>query len=160
MQRQTGLLRWRRTLRRTAGRRRSWMPLEYEVLCIIEHKANLHQLTLGYAFVTLLPGRVNLRGGSMLRQTSGRGLDTNEDAAGCLRPYRWTGLITLCIVLAGVTCRSAVAATLCVNPGGTSGCFSTIGAAVAAASARDNIKVGPGTYKEDVVIGKSISLIG
>ena len=96
----------------------------------------------------------------MLRQTSGRGLDTNEDAAGCLRPYRWTGLITLCIVLAGVTCRSAVAATLCVNPGGTSGCFSTIGAAVAAASARDNIKVGPGTYKEDVVIGKSISLIG
>ena len=48
------------------------------------------------------------------------------------------------------------AATLCVNPGGTSGCKSTISAAVTAANAGDVIQVWPGTYKEDVVITKSL----
>jgi nitrous oxidase accessory protein NosD len=52
------------------------------------------------------------------------------------------------------------AATLCVNPGGTSGCKSTISAAVAAASPGDTIQVRSGTYKEDVVITESIALIG
>jgi len=51
------------------------------------------------------------------------------------------------------------AATLCVNPGGTSGCKSTISAAVAAATARDTIEVAQGTYKEQVVITKSLSLV-
>jgi nitrous oxidase accessory protein NosD len=51
------------------------------------------------------------------------------------------------------------AATLCVNPGGTSGCKGSITAAVAAASPGDIIKVWPGTYKEDVVITKSLSLL-
>jgi len=50
----------------------------------------------------------------------------------------------------------AVAATLCVKPGGKAGCFSTIGAAVAAASPGSTINVGPGTYEEDVVLGKSL----
>src|ERR1700733_2483713 len=54
----------------------------------------------------------------------------------------------------------AFAASSCVRPGGGGGCFSTIGAAVAAASPGSTIKVGPGTYKETVVIGKSLSLIG
>ena len=54
----------------------------------------------------------------------------------------------------------AFAASSCVKPGGGGGCFSTIGAAVAAASPGSTIKVGPGTYKETVVIGKSLSLIG
>ncbi len=54
----------------------------------------------------------------------------------------------------------AIASTLCVKPGGKAGCFSTIGAAVAAASPGSTINVGPGTYKEDVVLGKSLSLIG
>ena len=53
----------------------------------------------------------------------------------------------------------AAAATLCVNPG-KSGCFSTITAAVAAASPGDTIQVAQGKYLEDVVIGKSLSLIG
>jgi parallel beta-helix repeat protein len=55
----------------------------------------------------------------------------------------------------------AAAATLCVNPG-KSGCFKTITAAVAAASAGDTIQVAPGTYVEgDIKIGKpSLSLIG
>jgi nitrous oxidase accessory protein NosD len=52
------------------------------------------------------------------------------------------------------------AATLCVNPGGTSGCKSTIGAAVAAASPGDTVLVAPGTYKEDVVITQPIALLG
>ncbi len=56
--------------------------------------------------------------------------------------------------------QSAFAATGCVNPGGTSGCQSSIGAAVAAAAAGDTILVAPGVYKEDVIITKSISLLG
>jgi Right handed beta helix region len=52
------------------------------------------------------------------------------------------------------------AATLCVNPGGTGGCFSTITAAVAAASPNDTVNVAAGTYAEDVVIGKALSLVG
>lgn len=54
----------------------------------------------------------------------------------------------------------ANAATLCVNPGGTSGCKSSITAAVNAASAGDTIRIAPGTYKEDVVIKQAVSLIG
>ena len=53
-----------------------------------------------------------------------------------------------------------LAASLCVAPGGTGGCYATISAAVAAASPGSIIKVWPGTYKEDVVIGKSLSLLG
>ena len=51
------------------------------------------------------------------------------------------------------------AATICVNPGGTSGCKSTISAAVAAASPGDLIQVSQGTYKEAVVITKALSLV-
>jgi parallel beta-helix repeat protein len=50
--------------------------------------------------------------------------------------------------------------TLCVNPGGTGGCYSTIQAAVSAAAANDTINVAAGTYTEDVTIGKSLSLVG
>jgi len=59
-----------------------------------------------------------------------------------------------------IAVQPALAATFCVNPGGTSGCLKTIGAAIAAASANDTINVAPGTYAEDVVIGKPLSLIG
>ncbi len=52
------------------------------------------------------------------------------------------------------------AATLCVNPTGSSGCKTTIGAAVSAASAGDTVQVAAGTYKEDVTIGVPLSLIG
>jgi parallel beta-helix repeat protein len=64
------------------------------------------------------------------------------------------------VVLLAGTSSSAGAATLCVNPGGTGGCSATIGAAVAAANPGDTIQVGPGKYFEDVLIGKSLSLIG
>jgi nitrous oxidase accessory protein NosD len=52
-----------------------------------------------------------------------------------------------------------MAATLCVNTGGSGSCKSTISAAVAAAAPGDTIRVAPGTYKEDVVITKSLSLV-
>lgn len=55
---------------------------------------------------------------------------------------------------------SASAATLCVNPGGTSGCMATISAAVAAAAPGDTVAIAPGTYKDDIVIMKAISLVG
>ena len=58
------------------------------------------------------------------------------------------------------TFGDAVAATLCVNPRASSGCMATIGAAVAAASPGDTIQVARGTYKEDVTITKSLSLVG
>ncbi len=54
---------------------------------------------------------------------------------------------------------SSVAATLCVNPGGKHGCLSSISAAVTAASPGDTIRVAEGTYKEQVVITKSLSLV-
>lgn len=64
-------------------------------------------------------------------------------------------------ILIAAVCQPALAANKsCVNPGGKGGCFSTIGAAVAATSPGGTINVAPGTYKEAVVIGKSLSLIG
>ena len=57
------------------------------------------------------------------------------------------------------TAPPLTAATLCVNPSGTGGCKSTISAAVTAASAGDIIQVASGTYKEDVILMKSVSLV-
>jgi hypothetical protein len=54
----------------------------------------------------------------------------------------------------------AVAATLCVNPAGSGGCYASIQSAVSHAAAYDVIKVGPGTYKEGVVIAIPLSLLG
>ena len=54
----------------------------------------------------------------------------------------------------------AMGATLCVNPGGTTGCTTTIGAAVSAAKANDRINVAAGQYSEQVMITKPLSLVG
>jgi len=56
-------------------------------------------------------------------------------------------------------CSLGSAATLCVNKTGTSGCKTTISAAVAAAAYRDTILVGSGTYKEQVTITNAVSLV-
>ncbi len=66
------------------------------------------------------------------------------------------------LVLAACTLSSALqAATLCVSKNPNSACpYSTITAAVNAASPGDVIQVSQGIYHEDVVIGKAISLIG
>lgn len=76
------------------------------------------------------------------------------------KQLRFISLSSLaCAALLAAMSAPAFAAS-CVNPGGHAGCFSTIGAAVAAARPGSTIKVSPGTYKETVVIGKSLSLIG
>jgi hypothetical protein len=57
----------------------------------------------------------------------------------------------------------AYSITRCVNPPGTGGCFASIQAAVTAASAADVIRIGPGTYFENVTVpaGKDgLQLIG
>ncbi|HET9184319.1 MAG TPA: right-handed parallel beta-helix repeat-containing protein [Candidatus Angelobacter sp.] len=68
----------------------------------------------------------------------------------------------LCLALAiAIFCTPALfAATRCVSQDGARGCFPTISAAVAAATPGDVIKVDEGTYKEDVVINKPLSLVG
>jgi len=54
----------------------------------------------------------------------------------------------------------AAAAELCVSASGKGGCQKTIGAAVAAASPNDIIHVKKGTYREQVIIDKPLSLLG
>jgi len=79
---------------------------------------------------------------------------------------RFVGYVALkngmvfCALALFVACQPMWAATLCVNPTGASGCQSTIGAAVSAASSGDVIQVAAGTYKEDVTISTTLSLIG
>jgi hypothetical protein len=70
------------------------------------------------------------------------------------------GLIAACAISFGALCHTAAAASLCVNPGGTGGCYATIQAAVTSAAAYDVVHVRPGTYKEFVTIGKPLSLLG
>jgi hypothetical protein len=71
-----------------------------------------------------------------------------------------SGLIALGVISMGALCQTAAAASLCVNPGGTGGCYKTIQAAVSHASAYDVIHVRPGTYKEFVTIGIPLSVLG
>jgi parallel beta-helix repeat protein len=80
----------------------------------------------------------------------------------CFTSNSFEQIRSLCIntLLAVAICQTAVAATLCVNPGGKSGCYSKIQDAVNAAAAYDTINVAQGTYKEDVVVGKPLSLVG
>lgn len=73
---------------------------------------------------------------------------------------RVSRMIAGLVLLFACGASGLAAATLCVNPSGSAGCKSTIAAAVAAAAPGDTIQVFPGTYKEDVVITKSIALIG
>jgi parallel beta helix pectate lyase-like protein len=56
--------------------------------------------------------------------------------------------------------QTASAKTLCVNPSASHSCYGTINEAVTAASSYDVITVAAGTYTEDVVIGKPLSLLG
>ena len=71
-----------------------------------------------------------------------------------------TCLFICCAVLFAGSAQNATASTLCVNPAGSGGCYKTISLAVSHAASYDVINVWPGTYKEDVVIGTPISLVG
>jgi hypothetical protein len=63
------------------------------------------------------------------------------------------------LVLLGL-CQVANAKTLCVNPSGKHGCYSTISDALSHAAANDTIHVGPGTYNEEVDVAFPVSIIG
>lgn len=67
--------------------------------------------------------------------------------------------ITMAFVLLAST-RVSLAATLCVNPTGTGGCYSSINAAIAAAATGDTVSVMPGTYFENVSVNKLLFLLG
>src|SRR5690348_14244202 len=69
-------------------------------------------------------------------------------------------LAVSCGVLFTVFSLPAFAKTLCVNSAGSSGCYKKIQTAVNNASAYDVIHVAAGEYKEQVTIGKSLSLLG
>lgn len=69
-------------------------------------------------------------------------------------------LLAVFVSVASLFASSALAATLCVNTSGKQGCFTTISAAVSAASAGDTIDVSQGTYAEQVTITKPLSLVG
>lgn len=65
-------------------------------------------------------------------------------------------MVALCIV----PVEGVLAATRCVNPGGTGGCYSSIQDAINAAASGDTIAVAAGTYHEDVTIVRSVTIQG
>jgi len=78
-----------------------------------------------------------------------------------MKPARFhPWLIVCCAVLIASFPQTAAAWTLCVNLTGSNGCYSKIQTAVNHASANEVINVEEGIYKEDVVIGIPLSLIG
>jgi parallel beta-helix repeat protein len=68
--------------------------------------------------------------------------------------------VFLIITLPVLGCFTLGAADLCVSPSGNGGCYTTIGAAVQAAAPLDVIRVGHGVYHENVIVSKSLSLLG
>jgi pectin methylesterase-like acyl-CoA thioesterase len=78
-----------------------------------------------------------------------------------LHPARFRpGPTFCCVILFAAFSQTLAAKTLCVNPTGSNSCYAKIQLAVNAASNNDVINVAAGTYAEDVVIGKPLSLIG
>lgn len=79
-----------------------------------------------------------------------------------MKLYR-LAIISLIIIAALIVTsgrKSSSAATLCVDPGGGGGCFTTIQAAINAAGPGDIINVAPGTYTENIILNKSVTLNG
>ena len=76
---------------------------------------------------------------------------------------RFTSLLFACLLAFSMALgifSPALAADLCVNPGGTDGCHTTIQAAIAIASSGDVIHVAAGTYAERLTIDKPLTLSG
>ena len=64
-------------------------------------------------------------------------------------------------VIAALSPLAASASTLCVNPGGTAGCFATIAGAVAAAAPGDTVALAAGTYNErDILVYGEVEIAG
>ena len=71
-------------------------------------------------------------------------------------------LLLAAMLMVALPAQSVSAATLCVNTGGTDGCYATIDAALAAAVNGDTIEVQPGTYvlAAPVTINKDVTITG
>jgi hypothetical protein len=78
-----------------------------------------------------------------------------------VRPFfSATVSLAVAVLLAAGWGVAASAATVCVNPQGSSGCYKTIHEAVAAANPGDTVQVARGTYAEGIAITKPLFLIG
>src|SRR5579872_1531940 len=78
-----------------------------------------------------------------------------------MHPARFRLWLVTCYAIGFVAFSQSVpAATLCVNPSGSNGCYSSIQVAVNHAAVNDVIKVAAGTYYEEVDIGIPVSIIG
>ena len=74
--------------------------------------------------------------------------------------HRLTTLLLVPAAALSLAHPAAHAATLCVNPTGSAGCYRHIADAVNAAAANDTINVAPGTYAESVILTKPVTLVG
>lgn len=97
-----------------------------------------------------------------MADTFGGDLSTRvESGARGWRSVCAAGKLTLCAAfLFSLMPAAAPAAIICVNPGGTRGCQSSIATAVGMAAAGDTVSVAPGSYAGGIVIDKPLSLIG
>ncbi len=79
-------------------------------------------------------------------------MNTNKIMVGFIIGLAAIGISTISVLAAGTS--------VCVNPGGSGGCYASIQAAVNAVSEGGIVTVGPGTFKEDVIIQKALILQG